>query len=89
MSFGSLSPSGIPEIIIGMNLKDAQQLLSGTGKLIQVVKIGDRVTPDHNPHQPPSSGNVVANALISTTAFALPHAQIEIRTATSRLDMCS
>jgi hypothetical protein len=48
MSFGSLSPSGIPEIIIGMNLKDAQQLLSGTGKLIQVVKIGDRVTPDHN-----------------------------------------
>jgi hypothetical protein len=50
LSFGSrpLSPSGIPETIIGMNLKDAQQFLSGTGKIIQIVKIGDRVTPDHN-----------------------------------------
>lgn len=50
LSFGSrpLSPCRIPETIIGMNLNDAQQLLSGTGKLIQIVKIGDRVTPDHN-----------------------------------------
>jgi hypothetical protein len=52
LSFGSasrpLSPCRIPETIIGMNLKDAQQLLSGTGKLIQIVKIGDRVTPDYN-----------------------------------------
>ena len=31
-----------------MSLSDAQPVLSGTGKLIQVVKIGDRVSPELN-----------------------------------------
>ena len=50
LSFGSrpTSPCRIPETIIGMSLSDAQPVLSGAGKLIQVIKIGDRVTPEHN-----------------------------------------
>jgi hypothetical protein len=31
-----------------MNFKDAQAVLSSTGKLIQVVRIGDRVTKEIN-----------------------------------------
>jgi hypothetical protein len=50
LSFGSrpISPCRVPESIIGMSLSDAQPVLSGTGKLIQVVKIGDRVSPELN-----------------------------------------
>ena len=31
-----------------MSVKDAQAVLSGTGKLVQVVRIGDRVTKEIN-----------------------------------------
>ena len=49
LSFGSASCSPqIPEAIIGMSFTDAQHVLSRTGKLIQFVKLGDRVGPEHN-----------------------------------------
>ena len=49
-SFGTglTSSCRVPDSIIGMNVKDAQVALSGTGKLIQVIRIGDRVTKDIN-----------------------------------------
>jgi hypothetical protein len=51
LSFASerpISPCRVPDTIIGMSLSDAHPVLTGTGKLIQVVKIGERVSPDHN-----------------------------------------
>jgi hypothetical protein len=50
LTFGSspVSSCCIPETIIGMSLSDAQPFLSCTGKLVQVVKIGERVTPERN-----------------------------------------
>ena len=50
ISFGTGCASSVrvPDSIIGMNVKDAQAMLSSTGKLIQVVRIGDRVTKEIN-----------------------------------------
>ena len=50
ISFGTGGASSVrvPDSIIGMNVKDAQAVLSSTGKLIQVVRIGDRVTKEIN-----------------------------------------
>ena len=47
-STGCASSVRVPDSIIGMNVKDAQAVLSSTGKLIQVVRIGDRVTKEIN-----------------------------------------
>jgi hypothetical protein len=50
LSFGTSQASTcrIPDNIIGMNVKDVQAVLSSTGKLVQVVRIGDRITKEIN-----------------------------------------